>query len=316
MTDSTEACLRTTVIGIVVNALLAATKGIAGVVGNSYALIADAIESTSDIATSLVVYGGLRIASIPPDEDHPYGHGKAEPLAAMVVSFALFTAAMAIIIQSSREIITPHYTPAWYTLLVLVVVVIVKETLFQKVNRVGTEEGSTAVKSDAWHHRSDAITSGACAIGIAIALFGGKGYESADDWAALLASGIIILNAIRLFKPALAEVMDASPGAEIENRVRDIALQVEGVSALDVCNARKMGLDYYVDLHVLVKGSKSVRDGHKIAHDVKDAVKKDLPRVRDILIHIEPVEEELARMESRLKTSVTPVGGGPVNPPE
>lgn len=299
MSSSTEACLRTTVIGILTNAVLAAIKGIAGIVGHSYALIADAIESTSDIATSLVVYGGLRIASIPPDEDHPYGHGKAEPLAAMVVSFALLTAAAAIIIQSSREIMTPHHAPAWYTLVVLIAVVIIKETLFRKVNRVGTVEGSTAVKSDAWHHRSDAITSGACAIGIPIALAGGKGYEAADDWAALLASGIIILNAIRLFKPALAEVMDATVDTTIEARVREIALQVKGVSALDVCIARKMGLNYYVDLHVLVEGKKSVRDGHAIAHDVKDAVKKDLPKVSDILIHIEPAEEELAKMASK-----------------
>jgi cation diffusion facilitator family transporter len=299
MPSSTEACLRTTVIGILTNAVLAAIKGIAGIVGHSYALIADAIESTSDIATSLVVYGGLRIASIPPDEDHPYGHGKAEPLAAMVVSFALLTAAMAIIIQSSREIRTPHHAPAWYTLVVLIMVVVIKETLFRKVNSVGTAEGSTAVKSDAWHHRSDAITSGACAIGITIALVGGDGYEAADDWAALLASGIIILNAIRLFKPALAEVMDATVDTDMEARVREIALQVKGVSALDVCIARKMGLNYYVDLHVLVEGDKSVRDGHSIAHDVKDAVKKDLPKISDILIHIEPAEEELAKMASK-----------------
>ncbi len=314
MSSSTEACLRTTVIGILTNALLAAIKGIAGVLGHSYALVADAIESTSDIATSLVVYGGLRIASIPPDEDHPYGHGKAEPLAGMVVSFALLTAATAIIIQSSREIMTPHHAPAWYTLVVLIAVVVIKETLFQKVNRVGTDEGSTAVKSDAWHHRSDAITSGACFIGIGIALIKGEGYEAADDWAALLASGIIILNAIRLFKPALAEVMDATVDTTIESRVREIALQVQGVSALDVCIARKMGLNYYVDLHVLVEGNKSVRDGHKIAHDVKDAVKKDLSKVSDILIHIEPVEEELAKLGTKKEASVAPVGGGSVDP--
>jgi cation diffusion facilitator family transporter len=184
-------------------------------------------------------------------------------------------------------------------LVVLIVVVVIKETLFRKVHNVGTAEGSTAVKSDAWHHRSDAITSGACAIGITIALIGGEGYEGADDWAALLASGIIILNAIRLFKPALAEVMDATVDTTIAARVREIALQVKGVSALDVCIARKMGLNYYVDLHVLVEGKKSVRDGHAIAHEVKDAVKKDLPKVSDILIHIEPAEEELAKMASK-----------------
>jgi cation diffusion facilitator family transporter len=286
-------------IGIFINACLAAIKGISGIVGHSYALVADAIESTSDIITSLVVLGGLKVAAIPPDQDHPYGHGKAEPLAGMIVSLALLTAAAAIVIQSIREIQTSHYTPAPFTLVVLVFVVIVKESLFRFVNNVGTEAGSIAVKSDAWHHRSDAITSGVAFVGISIALLGGKGYQNADDWAALVASGIIVLNAIRMFRPALAEIMDAAPDAEIETKVREIALQVQGVKALDVCTVRKMGLLYYVDLHVLVTGDMSVRTGHTIAHDVKDAVREALPKVSDMLIHVEPVEEELARIAAR-----------------
>lgn len=290
MPDSTKACLQTTLLGILLNACLAAVKGIAGVIGHSYALIADAIESTSDIASSLIVYGGLKIASIPPDEDHPYGHGKAEPLAAMLVAFALLTAALAIIIQSIREIQTPHHAPAPFTLYILIGVVIVKESLYRYVINVGDKTQSTAVITDAWHHRSDAITSAATGVGIAIALICGPGYEAADDWAALLASGIIILNAIRLFRPALAEVMDAAPGNGMEQQVRDAALAVRGVTGLDVCNVRKMGLHYYVDLHVLVDGDLPVRDGHEIAHRVKDAIRKAQPRIHDILIHIEPTE--------------------------
>ncbi|MBW7939538.1 MAG: cation transporter [Candidatus Omnitrophica bacterium] len=277
-------------LGILLNACLAAVKGIAGVIGHSYALIADAIESTSDIASSLIVYGGLKIASIPPDEDHPYGHGKAEPLAAMLVAFALLTAALAIIIQSIREIQTPHHAPAPFTLYILIGVVIVKESLYRYVINVGDKAQSTAVITDAWHHRSDAITSAATGVGIAIALICGPGYEAADDWAALLASGIIILNAIRLLRPALAEVMDAAPGNGMEQQVRDAALAVRGVTGLDVCNVRKMGLHYYVDLHVLVDGDLPVRDGHEIAHRVKDAIRKAQPRIHDILIHIEPTE--------------------------
>lgn len=290
MPDSTQVCLQTTLLGILLNACLAAAKGIAGVIGHSYALIADAIESTSDIASSLIVYGGLKIASIPPDEDHPYGHGKAEPLAAMLVAFALLTAALAIIIQSIREIQTPHHAPAPFTLYILIGVVIVKESLYRYVINVGDKAQSTAVITDAWHHRSDAITSAATGVGIAIALICGPGYEAADDWAALLASGIIILNAIRLFRPALAEVMDAAPGNGMEQQVRDAALAVRGVTGLDVCNVRKMGLHYYVDLHVLVDGDLPVRDGHEIAHRVKDAIRKAQPRIHDILIHIEPTE--------------------------
>lgn len=288
--DSTQACLRSTLIGILLNACLAAIKGIAGIAGHSYALIADAIESTSDIASSLIVYGGLKIASMPPDEDHPYGHGKAEPLAAMLVAMALMTAALAIIIQSIREIRTPHHAPAPYTLVVLIGVMIVKESLYRYTMKVANRADSTAVRTDAWHHRSDAITSAAAGIGIAIALVCGPGYEAADDWAALLASVIIMLNAVKLFHPALAEVMDAAPTNGMEQKVRDAALAVAGVTGLDVCIVRKMGLHYFVDLHVLVDGNLPVRDGHEIAHRVKDAIRLAQPRIHDILIHIEPSE--------------------------
>jgi cation diffusion facilitator family transporter len=283
-----EKGIRSTVIGIVVNAVLAVMKGIAGYVGNSYALIADAIESTSDIVSSIIVAGGLRIASKPRDRNHPYGHGKAEPIAAMIVALSLFGAAITIIVQSIHEIITPHHAPAPFTLAVLIVVVAVKESLFRYVFRVAVDVQSTAVRTDAWHHRSDAITSAAAFIGISVALIGGSGYESADDWAALFASVIIIYNAYTLFRPALDEVMDAAPPSNIEEEVRKTALSVPGVVGLDKCYVRKMGLEYFVDLHVVVNGSQTVREGHFIGHTVKDAVCASNPRIADVLIHIEP----------------------------
>jgi len=280
--------LRTTIIGIVVNASLALIKGLAGFLGNSYALIADAIESASDVISSLIVAGGLHIAAKPRDENHPYGHGKAEPIAAMVVSLSLFGAAVTIIVQSIHEIITPHHAPEPFTLIVLVVVVITKESLFRFVFRVAEHVQSTAVRTDAWHHRSDAITSAAAFVGISIALIGGTGYESADDWAALVASTVIIYNAYRLFRPAINEVMDAAPPPHIEGQIRTTALAVSGVIRLDKCFVRKMGFDYFVDLHVVVNGSLSVREGHLIGHNVKDAVCASNPRIADVLIHIEP----------------------------
>jgi cation diffusion facilitator family transporter len=280
--------LRTTVVGVIANTLLAAIKGIAGVLGNSYALVADAIESTTDVASSLIVWGGLRISALPPDEDHPYGHGKAEPLAASVVSLVLIAAAIAIAIQSVREIVTPHHAPAPFTLVVLVLVVLVKETLFRYAFRVGTGIGSLAVKSDAWHHRSDAITSVAAFIGILIALVGGAGYESADDWAALFASMIIAYNAIRILRPALGEIMDEAPPSDFEGAVRRAAERVPRVLALEKCFIRKMGFSYYVDLHVTVDGAISVRSGHDIARDVKDAIRTAHPAVMEVLVHIEP----------------------------
>jgi cation diffusion facilitator family transporter len=279
---------RTTIIGILVNALLAGIKFLAGILGNSYALVADAVESSTDVFSSLVVLSGLRIAQAPPDEDHPYGHGKAEPLAASVVSVALIVAAIGIAVNSVREIQVPHHAPAPFTLIVLVVVVITKETLFRYVFRTGQSLGSTVIKTDAWHHRSDALTSAAAFIGISIALIGGRGYEEADDWAALFASGVIAFNGIRLLRPALLEAMDTAPSKEIVAQILDSAKEVEGVVGLDKCLVRKMGFDYYVDLHVIVNSAMSVKEAHKIGHDVKDRLRSQYPHIKDVLVHIEP----------------------------
>lgn len=280
--------LRTTLIGIIASLVLAAIKIFTGIVGNSYALIADGIESLTDIFTSSVVLTGLYFASKPADEDHPYGHGKAEPFAGIAVSFGIFIAAMVIVVQSIYEIITPHHAPAPFTLIVLVIVIITKEALFRFVIKVGTTVNSVAVKSDAWHHRSDAITSAAAFIGISIALIGGEGYEAADDFAALFASVIIIINAYRIFKPALYELLDTAPPARTIQKVRDVAVKVEHVMGIDKCFVRKMGFDYFVDIHVLVDANLPVFKGHEIAHKVKDELMKEYSNISDVLVHIEP----------------------------
>src|SRR5262245_41452165 len=220
---SVETGLRLSKIALIVNTLLAAAKIIGGVVGNSYVLIADGIESTADIFSSVVVWGGLRLAVKPADENHPYGHGKAESVASVIVSLLLLGAAILIAVQSVREIMTPHKAPAWFTLPLLVIVIAVKETLFRFAFQEGTSLESTALKSDAWHHRSDALTSAAAFVGITIALIGGKGYESADDWAALLACSVIAWNGLRFLRAALDEVMDASASPEIVSQVRRLA---------------------------------------------------------------------------------------------
>ncbi|MBK9098149.1 MAG: cation transporter [bacterium] len=280
--------LKTTLIGIIASLVLAAVKIFTGIVGNSYALIADGIESLTDIFTSSIVLTGLYFAAKPADEDHPYGHGKAEPFAGIAVSFGIFIAAMVIVVQSVYEIITPHHAPAPFTLIVLVLVIIIKEALFRFVIKVGTTVNSIAVKSDAWHHRSDAITSAAAFIGISIALIGGEGYESADDFAALFASVIIILNAYRIFKPALFELLDTAPPAKTIQKVRDVAVKVENVMGIDKCHVRKMGFDYFVDIHVLVDANLPVFKGHEIAHKVKNELMKEYSNISDVLVHIEP----------------------------
>ena len=239
--------IKTTLIGIIASLTLSTVKIISGALGNSYALIADGIESLADVFTSIIVLSGLRIASKPADADHPYGHGKAEPIAGVIVAFGLFTAAIIIIIQSIYEIIMPHNAPATFTLAVLVLVIIIKEILFRHIIKVGKRIKSVAVINDAWHQRSDAITSFAVFIGISVALIGGEGYEVADDYAALFASIIIIINSYRLLKPALFELMDTAPPAETINKIRSVALEVPGVEGLDKCFMRKMGFEYFID---------------------------------------------------------------------
>lgn len=279
-------------LGIVINVALSVIKLLAGYFGHSYALIADGIESSLDIAGSFIIWGGLKLATKPPDADHPYGHGKAEPVAAIIVAFTVLFAATGLTFQSIREILTPqHHTPAPFTLIVLVVVVITKESLYRLVMRLANKAQSTAIKTDAGHHRADAITSVTALIGISIALTGvkfGKNWEQADAWAALFACVLIAYNGVQLLKPALSEIMDTAPPKDFENHVRKAACSVVGVDNVQHCRIRKMGVEFYVDLHVWVDGRMPVVEGHRIAHAVKDAVRTSNPAVADVLVHIEP----------------------------
>src|SRR4051794_29475025 len=279
---------RVALIGMMVNVVLAAAKISAGLFGNSYVLIADGIESTLDIAGSAVIWGGLKFAARPPDETHPYGHGKAEPLAAALVAIGVLLASIGLAIQSVREIFTPHHGPAPFTLVVLIVVVVVKEFLYRVVMRLGKNVESTAVKTDAWHHRAHALTSIAAFVGISIALIGGPKWYSADDWAALFACGVIATNGWRLLLPALHEMLDTAPRGEIVSKIQGAAGSVGGVMNVEKCLVRKMGISFYVDLHVGVDGSISVTEGHDIAHRVKDAIKETDARIADVLVHVEP----------------------------
>jgi cation diffusion facilitator family transporter len=276
--------------GLVINVILASVKIVAGVVGHAYVLIADGIESALDVGGSIVIWGGLTVAARPPDRTHPYGHGKAEPIAALLVALCVLAAAIGLAVESVREILTPHHGPAPFTLAVLVVVIVIKEILFRYVNRVGRSLESIAVQTDAWHHRSDALTSGAAFIGISVALIGGERWQSADDWAALFACAVIAANGVRLALPALHEIMDTAPGAKIVKAICSVASSVPGVVEVEKCHARKMGLDYYVDLHVGVDGNISVHEGHEIAHRVKSAIQQSDSRIADVLVHIEPAQ--------------------------
>jgi cation diffusion facilitator family transporter len=280
--------IKATYISIAGNTFLAIIKALTGYFGNSYALIADAIESTSDIFSSALVLFGIKYASRPADRNHPYGHGRAEPLITFVVVVILVSSAVVIALQSIRNIQTPHDLPKPYTLIVLLGIIGVKEMFYRFVKKKGQETHSSALQADAWHHRSDALTSLAAFFGIAFALWMGKGYESADDWAALLASFIILFNSYLIFRPALGEMMDEQLYEPMVEKIRLLAVEVNGVLETEKCHVRKTGMTYHVDLHIVVDANISVRDGHNIAHVLKDYLKNHLKQIADVHIHVEP----------------------------
>ncbi|THH41977.1 cation diffusion facilitator family transporter [Neolewinella litorea] len=286
--DKDKVAIQTSYFSIAGNTGLAIIKAVAGILGNSYALIADAIESTTDIFSSLLVLLGLRYAQRPADDNHPYGHGKIEPLITFgVVAFLVFSATV-IAYESIEYISTPHAVPESWTLLVLGGIILWKEASYRVVIRRSRQTDSSSLAADAWHHRSDAITSVTAFIGITIALLGGPGYESADDWAALLASGIILYNAYLIFRPALGEIMDEHVYDDFIEEVRTSALTVEGILGTEKCYVRKSGMRYYIDLHALVNGDLTVTQGHDLAHRLKDRLQADFPSIEQVLIHIEP----------------------------
>lgn len=283
-----QTAVRATYFSIVSNATLAAIKGLAGFFGNSYALTADAIESTTDIFSSLLVLFGIKYSNKPADENHPYGHGRAEPLITFLVVGFLITSATIIAYESINNIGTPHELPKPWTLIVLGIIIIWKEYSFRLVMKRSKESNSSSLTADAWHHRSDAITSVAAFVGITIALILGKGYESADDWAALFAAGFIFYNSYKIFRPALGEIMDEHLYDELIVVIRKVSLQVDGIVYTEKCFIRKAGMKYHVDLHAVVNGDISVKEGHEISHSLKDTLRKEIPELGQVLIHIEP----------------------------
>ncbi len=279
--------MRMTIFGLLTNAVLAMVKLVTGLLGGSCALIADAVESFADIFTSLVVWSSLRVSSMPADEKHPYGHGKAEALAGLGISVMLFGAALGIAVQAIQQIQSHKSSPEPYALWILLFVIAVKEGLFRYVRRAAVAIESSVLMADAWHHRGDAITSLAAAAGISIAVIGGDRFAAADAWAALLAAAVIVVNACRLLMPPLHELMDAEP-PEVIDKVRKIAESVQGVTAVEKVFARKSGAGYWVDMHIEVDPAMRVDMAHSVSHNAKDLILERLPAIRDVLIHVEP----------------------------
>ena len=277
--------------------MLSVIKILAGFFGNSFALIADGIESISDVISTFIVWLGINYANRPADKNHPYGHGKAEPLITFVVVLFLISAAVFIAFQSIKNIQTPHDAPKAFTLFILGGIILVKETLYRMISKKGKAIKSTAIEADAWHHRSDAITSLAAFIGISIALIMGTGWEQADDWAALFACFIILYNAYLIFRPALGEIMDEHIYDDLIAEIKASAETVDGVVTTEKCFVRKHGMLFNVDLHLMVSGKISVLEGHNIAHACKEKLMQVFPEIQDVLIHVEP---DLCEIESHI----------------
>ena len=285
-----QTAIKATYFSIISNTSLAIIKGLAGFFGNSYALVADAIESTTDIFASFLVLFGIKYSNRPADENHPYGHGRAEPLITFLIVGFLITSATIIAYESILNIGTPHDLPKSWTLIVLALIIGWKEYSFQMVMKKSIITNSSSLKADAWHHRSDAITSIAAFIGISIALLLGKGYESADDWAALLASFFILYNSYLIFRPALGEIMDEHRYDDLVENIRQESIKVEGILGTEKCFIRKAGMKYHVDLHAIVNANISVKEGHDLAHKLKDTLRTKILELGHVLIHIEPNE--------------------------
>jgi cation diffusion facilitator family transporter len=290
MQSNIQKAIQATYLSIFGNFILAVAKGITGIFGNSYALVADAIESLTDVFSSALVLFGLKYSTRPADSNHPYGHGRAETLVTFLVVGFLLISATVIAYESILNIQTPHETPENYTLIVLAIIIVIKEAFYRIVSKKGKETNSSSLQADAWHHRSDAITSLMAFIGISIAIYMGPGYETADDWAALIASLFIVYNAYLIFRPALGEILDEHVYDDLVEEIRAIAEKVEGVQGTEKCFVRKTGMTYLVDLHLLVNGNLSVTEGHEISHAAKDALMEQRPELSNILIHIEPSE--------------------------
>ncbi|HRC32006.1 MAG TPA: cation diffusion facilitator family transporter [Bacteroidia bacterium] len=285
-----QTAIRTTYFSIIGNTLLALTKGIAGTLGNSYALVADAIESTTDIFSSFLVLFGIKYSNRPADKNHPYGHGRAEPLITFLVVGFLITSATIIAYESIINIRTPHKLPKAWTLIVLGAIIIWKEISYRLVVKKSIDTNSSSLRADAWHHRSDALTSIAAFIGITVALIMGPGYETADDWAALFASGFILYNSYLIFRPALGEIMDEHFHDDLVAQIRTEAMKVDGIIDTEKCFVRKAGMKFHIDLHATVDANITVKEGHEIAHKLKDTLRQQIPVLGHVLIHVEPNE--------------------------
>lgn len=280
--------IRAAWLGWVVNGGLGVAKLVAGIVGNSFALVADAVNSIGDMVSTVVVLIALRVAQRPADQEHPYGHSRAEGIAATNVALLIVVSAILLGWEACQRIHLPHEVPPAWTLWVAGLNIIIKEGLFQYHLRVGRRTGSASLIANAWDHRSDALCALAVLVGLGVVRFGGEDFAWADEAASLVVAGAIAWSGWHLFRSSASELMDVQAGPEFVEGIHQSAREVEGVLGVETLWVRKSGLEYFVDIHIEVDPHLSVAWGHHIGHRVKDRLLQEHPNVRDVLVHLEP----------------------------
>jgi cation diffusion facilitator family transporter len=277
---------------ILLNGVIGGAKLAAGILGHSYALLADAAESFTDVFSSSISLFGLKVAAVPADGSHPAGHGRAETLASAAVALAIIAVGGLIFWHAMLSLGEHRLAPNPRTLLVLVPVILAKEWMFHRLRARGKAIGSVAIMTEAWHQRGDVVTSIAAFVGIMMAWIGGPGWSHADSWAAMVASVWLVGVGLWLLNPSLHELMEGSVDPALLSFVRQTALSCTGTLGTDKIWIRKLGMRLMIDLHIVVDPAISVQEGHRIAHEVKDRIQAELPQVLDVMVHVEPYEAD------------------------
>ena len=275
-------------VGLVCNLLLATAKAAAGIIGHSQAVLADALHSLTDSVTDIAVILGVKFWTAPADEDHPHGHGRVETLVTVFIGFVVGVVAVGMGVEAIRGLKHgPEVVPSGVALVVSLLSIVVKEALYQWTARVGREVGSPALEANAWHHRSDAISSIPAAIAVAVSIIDPE-WAIVDRVGAVVVCLLILQASWRILRPAVDQLIDAGAPESERRRIEEVALDVDGVEAAHAVRTRYVGSKLAVDLHVEVDGGLSVGDGHAIAVEVREKLIAEGPNVADAVVQIEP----------------------------
>jgi len=279
---------RAAALGLFANLVLGIVKLVGGLTGQSFALVSDAVNSLGDAVTSLAVLFALRVAQQPPDDEHPYGHTRAEAIAGSNIALLVIVSALLVGWGAVQRITVPHELPPVWTLWIAAGNVLIKEWLYRYKRAVGRRTKSSALMANAWDHRSDAFCSLAVLIGLGIVRWGGPGWIGADEVAALVVVVVIVWSGAKLFRSSSSELLDSQADEQFVREIRQAAESVPEVRAVETLWVRKSGLEYFADIHIEVDAQLTVADGHRIGHAVKDRLVAQFTNLRDVLVHLEP----------------------------